>query len=52
MNKVINIGYMFNSCKSLIKLPNISLWNISNVIDISHLFYEYQLLINLPDISK
>ena len=51
-SKVTNISYMFNKCKSLISLPDISIWNTSNVDDMSALFNECKSLISLPDISK
>ena len=43
---------MFYGCKSLISLPDISIWNTSNVKSISGMFYGCNSLISLPDISK
>jgi len=43
---------MFDGCNSLISLPNVSKWNISNVSTIRGMLYECNSLISLPDISK
>ena len=43
---------LFNECSSLISLPDISKWNISNVTDLSSIFYNCNSLISIPDISK
>ena len=43
---------MFQECNSLISLPDISQWDISNVSNISLMFQECYSLISLPDISK
>ena len=43
---------MFNECNSLISLPDISKWNISNVKDMGSMFSGCNSLISLPDISK
>ena len=34
------------------KLPDISIWNISNVLDLSNFFLNCESLESLPDISK
>ena len=49
---VSNTSYMFSHCNSLISLPDISKWNISNVKDMSYMFRECYSLISFPDISK
>ena len=46
----INISYLFNECNSLISLPDISKWNISNAKDMSYMFNGCKSLISLPDI--
>ena len=57
------MGNMFSYCTSLAGLPDISIWNISNVtntrnmfninvIDMRAMFYECTSLSFLPDISK
>ena len=51
-SKVTNMIGMFNGCKSLISLPDISKWDTSNVTNMIAMFYECQSLISLPDISK
>ena len=43
---------MFEGCKSLISLPDISKWDTSNVIDIGGIFKGCESLISLPDVSK
>ena len=42
---------MFYECSSLIALPDISKWNISNVKKMGGLFYNCSSLISLIDIS-
>ena len=48
----INISYLFNECNSLISLPDISKWNISNAKDMSYMFNGCKSLESLPDISQ
>ena len=43
---------MFYGCRSIVFLPDISNWNISNVTDISGIFSNCRDLVSLPDISK
>ena len=43
---------MFNNCKSLSSLPDISKWNTSNVENMSSIFNNCESLSSLPDISK
>ena len=43
---------MFDSCSSLLYLPDISKWNTSNIRHINGLFNNCLSLISLPDISK
>ena len=43
---------MFCECISIISLPDISSWNVSNVEDMSSLFYNCKSLTTIPDISK
>ena len=50
-NYIILTG-MFKNCKSLISMPDLSLWNINNSVDLSDLFYNCSSLSSLPDISK
>ena len=49
---LMNMNNMFFGCKSLILLPDISTWNISNVISMKNMFNGCKSLISLPDISK
>jgi len=43
---------LFGKCSSLKKIPDISLWNTSNVLDIGGLFYNCLSLEELPYLSK
>ena len=43
---------MFSNCKSLISLPNISKWNLTNVVNMSYLFSNCESLLSLPDLSR
>ena len=43
---------MFSKCNSLISLPNISEWNLSNINDIKGMFSGCHSLISLPDIYE
>ena len=43
---------MFYECSSLIKIPDISKWNTSNLKSMNELFYNCTSLINVPDLSK
>ena len=42
---------MFSECSSLTYLPDISIWNTSNLININNIFNKTS-IISLPDISK
>ena len=42
----------FENCISLITIPNISNWDISNHTKINRMFYNCSSLISLPDISN
>jgi surface protein len=42
---------MFNGCKLLKFIPDISKWDISKVTDISGMFSACESLLSLPDIS-
>ena len=43
---------MFEGCRKLKSLPDISNWNIKNVVDKRYMFYGCNSLISIPDISK
>ena len=49
---ITDISYMFSGCISLISLPDISKWNISNIIYMQNMFKLCISLKSLPDISK
>ena len=51
-NKIKNISLMFSGCISLVSLPDLSKWDISNVKDMRKMFEQCASLISLPDISK
>ena len=46
------MNYLFNLYRFLISLPDISLWDTSNVTYMSGMFNKCHSLISLPDISK
>ena len=52
INHIINAGFMFYGCYSLIAIYDMQKWNTYHVIDMSGMFYECNSLISLPDISK
>ena len=43
---------IFSGCKSLLNLPDISTWDVSNVTDMSNMFSNCSLIKYLPDISN
>ena len=52
IKNVTNISFLFEGCKSLISVPDISDWDTSNITDMSYIFSNCVSLISLPDISK
>ena len=48
--KITNMSYMFNDCKNLISISNVSKWDISEVTNISYLFSYCESLKYLPNI--
>ena len=46
------MSMMFDGCKSLKELPDISKWNIKNITNMREMFSGCKSLNNLPDISK
>ena len=46
------MSYMFQGCKSLSFLPDISKWNTNNVTNMSFMLNGCKSLTSLPDISK
>ena len=46
-----NLNRIFENCKSLKTLPDISQWNTFYVQDMSHIFYNCTSLLSLPDIN-
>ena len=46
------MSHMFNGCRSLKSLPDISKWDTKNVINMSYIFSDCNSLNNLPDISN
>ena len=49
---ITDLTDMFNGCRLLRYLPDISEWNTSNIINMSYMFLGCELLSSLPDISK
>ena len=52
INNIINASHMFDECKQLYLLPDISNWNTNNVTDMSWMFKGCESLNSLSDISK
>ena len=52
IDNVTNMNGMFNGCKSLSSLPDISKWNTINVTNMSYMLNGCSSLSSLPDISK
>ena len=52
IDKIIDASYMFDECKSLITLTDITKWNTKNITNMSNIFHLCESLISLPDISK
>ena len=52
IDNIIDMSNMFNGCRSLSSLPDISEWNTNNVTDMSYMFNGCRSLKSLPDISK
>ena len=46
------MNHLFEGCLSLISIPDISNWDITNVADISDIFSKCYSLISMPNISK
>ena len=49
---ITNMSHMFENCKDLISLPDISDWDTSNVTDINNIFSNCELLSDFGGISK
>ena len=45
------MSHMFNGCKALTSLPNMSKWNTKNVTNMSYMFEYCESLTSLPVIS-
>ena len=52
VGKLINTSCLFSGCISLMSVPDISKWNISNVVYMNAMFYNCSSLISFPDLSK
>ena len=52
INEVTDLSMMFQGCRDLISLPDLSKINIENVVDISYMFSNCSLLSSLPDLSS
>ena len=52
INEVTDLSMMFQGCRDLISLPDLSKINIENVVDISYMFSNCSLLTSLPDLSS
>jgi len=52
INNITNMSHIFDGCRSLSSLSDISKWNTNNVTDMSSMFDGCKSLSSLPDISK
>ena len=52
INNVTDMSYMFDGCKSLSSVPDISKWYTNNVTNMRSMFRRCSLLSSLPDISN
>ena len=52
IDNITNMNGMFDSCSTLISLPDFSKWNTNNVISMGWIFSECSSIKILPDISK
>ena len=52
IDKMTDMSYMFDGCKSLLALIDASEWDTSNITNMSYLFNECECLISISDISK
>ena len=52
INKLTNMSSIFEECKLLLSLPDISSWNTSNITEMSDIFFGCESLLFLSDISK
>ena len=52
IDNITDISYMFDGCKSLLALNDISQWNTSKITNMSHAFNKCELLFSLSDISN
>ena len=43
---------LFNGCKSLISIPDISNWKTHKIVGMNHIFDGCSSLISMPDITK
>ena len=52
INEIKDLSMMFQGCRDLISLPDLSKLNLDNITDISYLFSNCSSLTSLPDISS
>ena len=52
IDNINNLSCIFNKCKSLLSISDISKWDTSNIVNMSYLFAGCELLEYLPDISE
>ena len=51
INEVTNLSMMFQGCRNIISVPDLSTINTDNITDISFMFSNCNLLTSLPDLS-
>ena len=47
-----NLSHMFDGCKNIYSIEDVTYWNISHISNISYMFNNCESLTNLPDLSK
>ena len=52
INNITDMSYMFYDCSCLSSLPDISIWDTSDVNNMSYMFYNCSFLRSFSDISK
>ena len=51
ISNTVNLNHLFKNCKSLLYLPDISIWNTSNVTNMCDIFRNCCSLLYLPNIA-
>ena len=52
IDKIIDMSHMFDGCKTLVALYDISDWDTSKITNMSYIFNGCESILSIPDISK